>query len=871
MLSSKTLHPLVKGIALATTALIASGVSAQEAPDASEVLEEVVVTGTLIRGLQPVGKQPIAIDEATIMQLGANSTNELLGSIPQVANFFNQRPEQDPRGAVRNSVNRPNLRNLPGINSASGATTSILVNGSRMTSVGVTQSSFDPDFIPTIVMDRVEIITDGGSSLYGADAVGGVINFVTKKEFEGVKVDFGYDVGDDYDGWTASIMAGTKWDGGSGYIALATSDRGEVLNGDRDYAATGIWSDDGSTLTPSDAECINPLGSQTTYRWIESFGVWTDNPLAGAGTVAVGEPCDTDAGSALLPEQDRDWVYAGLVHDFSDSVSLDVKAYYASRDLALSGYPRGATVSDPPPPADGGGAANFEAYIQNNLSFSYGANAAYSNVQDTVSIETIGITPVLNVRLNDDWRLTLTGHYGESDNESTGATVNVAAQTDAIENGLLDPINVAAADAATIETILDYGFANESKQEMFYIQAVVDGSLFSMAAGDVKAAIGTQYTDEDARYRTGDYIGGVRSGAWGSNSREISSVFAEVSIPLLENLDLSLSARYDDYSDFGDTTNPSIGLTFRPIGSLELFANWNESFNAPTVMDPLVPGRIQRYIPFAAGIVPDGGQRDPERRDALLAEGAGGELRPQTAETWSVGFRVEPVDGLKLSATYYSIEFNDLLGQVNPTSAAAVQLNPDKFIFNPTDQQLADFLGEMVNGDDFTFVDAARLGVIVDRRTANTKQAELEGLDFSVSYMHDTSFGLMSYGLAGNYQLDFELGDKGNVVDQLNEDVSDLNMVASVGWQRDNLGASLRVKYSAGFDTGETAPSQSSVDDFVVADLQFGVGLTDALTLSVNVNNVFDEDPPLWRRNSQPAYGFWTLGRVFKISASMTF
>ena len=166
-------------------ALMPGSVVAQEdaAPERL-ALEEVVVTGTLIRGVQPTGSQVIGVDEADIVETGAVTTNELLATVPQVSNFFNQRPEQDPR-ATELTLNRPNLRALPGINSASGATTLVLVDSHRLTPMGVNESSIDPDVIPGIVMQRVDIVPDGGSSLYGADAVGGVINFITLDEFEG--------------------------------------------------------------------------------------------------------------------------------------------------------------------------------------------------------------------------------------------------------------------------------------------------------------------------------------------------------------------------------------------------------------------------------------------------------------------------------------------------------------------------------------------------------------------------------------------------------------------------------------------------------------------------------------------------------------
>ena len=243
--------------AIATMPL--SAVQAQESGE--PVPEEVLVTGTLIRDIEPTGSQLIAIDETAITELGAVTTNELLATIPQVSNFFNDRAEQDPRGADRLQVNRPNLPDLPGINSATGATTLILVDGHRLAPVGADQSSLDPDVVPSIAMRRVEVMTDGGSSLYGADAVGGVINFVTLDEYEGLKVDVGYDTGDEYSSWQASLLAGTEWSGGSGYIALATTDRESVLIEDRDWAAQGQWDELGTTLTPTGTECIEPVGA----------------------------------------------------------------------------------------------------------------------------------------------------------------------------------------------------------------------------------------------------------------------------------------------------------------------------------------------------------------------------------------------------------------------------------------------------------------------------------------------------------------------------------------------------------------------------------------------------------------------------------
>jgi iron complex outermembrane receptor protein len=500
--------------------------------------------------------------------------------------------------------------------------------------------------------------------------------------------------------------------------------------------------------------------------------------------------------------------------------------------------------------------------------------AGYVEAPRVIDIDVWGVTPEFTYELNSDWRLLTTLHYSMSNSKSTGSGVNQTLQNTSIANGSLNPANVAAADPALVASILDQYDVKDTEQEMFYGRVIADGPLFTLPAGEVRVAVGAQYTDQSAELLAGDFTSTDRSGLQtSSNDRDITSVFAEVSVPVVESLTLSLSARYDDYSDFGDTTNPNVGFSWMPVEWLEIFGHWGESFNAPTPIDPLLPGFIRGYFPFAAFIVPDGGQRDPSRLDVLLAEGAGGALQPQTAEIWSLGFNMQPVDGLRINMNYFDIEFNDLLGSVNPQSAVAVQQNPDKFIFNPTQAQVDEFLSQMANGDQYAGLPAGPIGVLVDRRIGNTDQALLEGLDFGIEYSHQTSIGQMSYGLSGTKQLDFVTISNGNASDVLKYDTSDLNLVASLGWAREGMRGNLRVKYSAGFDSNPAtgAANQTSVDDFVVADLHLALDVDDSLTFSVNVENLLDEEPPEWRLNQQPAYGFWTLGRVVKVGVSKTF
>ena len=150
--------------AVASLLSISAPAFAQDTAEGEAVESDaIVVTGTLIRGKAPVGSQLISVDASAIADKAAGSTNELLSLIPQVSNTFNGRFEGDPRGVAAGiSINKPNLRGLPNQNNASGGTTLVLMDGLRLTPVGVNQASIDTDVIPAAVIVGIDAVTDGG-------------------------------------------------------------------------------------------------------------------------------------------------------------------------------------------------------------------------------------------------------------------------------------------------------------------------------------------------------------------------------------------------------------------------------------------------------------------------------------------------------------------------------------------------------------------------------------------------------------------------------------------------------------------------------------------------------------------------------------
>lgn len=891
----------MSGMLLAT--LGASGLHAQESSQNIQ-LEEIVVTGTLIRGTEVTGSQTIGISDVEIGEIGAFTTNEILASVPQVSNYFNSMPEETPRGANAITISRPNLRNMPGFNSASGSVTLLLMDGHRVVPVGVNEASIDADIFLGSVLQSVDIVTDGGSSLYGADAVAGVINFVTKKSFEGVRVDLDYGTADNIDTSSVNLMAGTSWDTGSIYAAVNHSQRDSLLNGDRSWAKMGYFDDVTGEFTPHlENTCADPV--RTVYGWYNfAPGRWSNNPQApGTGAQSAGDPgCDNFSKTSLLPEQERDSVFVSYSQELNDNVDFRVKSYYTKRVNTYSSAPLGsiapAAVDVTVNPADltqdiidrfglPQPDPNANYYYPNGAGFSYGVHPAYKHREREIEIATWGIAPELVIDMRNDWQLRNTLYYGRSYNNNRAPGVNDTLMREYVMSGQLNPLDVAATDSAVINNILNWESEGETIHELFLARVVADGAVMTLPAGDLRMAVGFEVNQDRVRTRSGTGpVNSLSDVDYNRASRDNTAFFGELAIPVLDNLNLSLSVRHDDYSDFGDTTNPQVGFTFTPTDWLKVYGHWGKSFNAPTALDTLAVtnGRFARSPNAAAVANPDVdvfGQYDGQGLVQVILDGSAADLKPQTAETWAIGFDMEPLAGLNISANYYDINFKDILGQLSVPDPTVRRNNPDKFIWNVTAEEWADLLRRIKNPEVFDGVidpnDPNKdLAYIYDRVTTNFSSAKMNGIDFAVSYTHDTHFGTMTYGLAGNYQIDFDLDQAGTMIDQL-EFNPDLNVQGVVGWSRDNIRARVTMKYTDSYKADQ-ANMQRTVDSFLVTDLfvgydfQGGNGITDGLSLRFHIDNVFDEDPPEYRRDySNVAFTGFTFGRMFKVGVTKTF
>src|SRR6185437_457744 len=200
-------------LALITVATLSPGWA--QAPAQGAPVEEVTVTGTSIRGVTPVGANLVTVGQQDIQKQGGQTLDEVLKQVPALSNMG-----QVGQGQHNSTYFSPNIHQLGA--SASGSTL-VIMDGLRFPLGGTSHSQPDPSIIPTIAIQRVEVLADGSSSIYGSDAVAGVINFITRKSYDGLLIQGEGGGANDYVKYNMSALAGKTWEGGGALMAFQHS------------------------------------------------------------------------------------------------------------------------------------------------------------------------------------------------------------------------------------------------------------------------------------------------------------------------------------------------------------------------------------------------------------------------------------------------------------------------------------------------------------------------------------------------------------------------------------------------------------------------------------------------------------------------
>jgi len=869
-------------LACALAGAVAGAVPAQTLlPEGDEaaVLDTVQVTGTLLRGIAPTGTHVVGISREDIRVFGKGSSNELLATMPQVSNLFNALPMTS--AEVGRPTVTPSIRNLSQI----GATTLTLINGQRMAGAGVINSVPDPSVIPAAVIERVEVVLDGGSSIYGSDAVAGVINFITRRRFDGVEVSTRY--GTASGGYWQSdnnLTLGRDWGSGSALLSYSYVEHSNLMARERSYMRSDHSARGGDDFRVRNCAPGNVIVDGVTYAlpgWVAGPGNW----------------CDENDVVDFYPAERRNSWYGALSQRLSERLSFDATAYWSSRSTRRqgrgtrdgTGLRAGGTITSANPYFTAIGAETSQQVL-----FSL-APAAGDTLTSPQRFTSMGIIPALTLDMGADWQLKLSGNFSRTTNMLANRQVNTGAINAALAattvEAALNPYDVIATAPDVLRGILDYAFYGESEQEIRTFRAIADGTVFSLPAGEVKLAFGAEHyrTHIDSVYGPGPL--GLPTLARASGGRHSWSVFSEALVPVLGDgsalgaVDVSLSARYDRYNDVGSTTNPKIGFNWYPLDYLRVRGNWGTSFHAPNLTDTVAAVDTRAQVLGNSPFRQAGSPAADFLRPTILLAGGNPDLQPEEADTWSFGFDWTPagaLDGLSVSMSYYSIKFTNVITIANIFQGAAYYANPSYapyWILNPTlDEALAASAGMWVeNAPDIASLYApgrARPYVLADARRQNLGERRLSGLDFNLGYARALGPGYLSLNLGGTYGLSSK-----NRATATSPQVDELPLssrytaVTSLGYQLNDVRAQLIVRTNDGYTV--SAGSQTRISSFTVADLSFGWdvggdGLLAGTLLSLNLDNVLNRNPPFFNNAEGYANGS-TLGRTVTVGVQKRF
>ncbi len=872
------------------------------AQEAEAPIQRVEVTGSSIKRLASEAALPVTTIKAEeFAQRGMTTLADVMMALPQSASLA-------PSNA--GSGTNINLRGL-GVNR-----TLVLLNGRRLANEAIADGYANLDVIPMSALARVEILRDGASSIYGSDAIGGVVNFITKNSFEGASV-------------TAQYIQPEKKGGGDEQRVTLTFGKGNLAADGWNLYAT-IDGHRRSRLASSDraelssAELLTSIGRAPTLgsggyampaNFTTSANKTAANPLYNAGCAApysiqgAKSTCILDAneyGTALYGNQQLTF-YARGTKRFSDDHSLTVDFVRGQEYILGTKNPTTSLAAN-----------GVSATLPSSSKWYPGASGGVPAVAAlkgeplivTWSVADLGLAITKDVQVNqrlaisDEGRLGSWDYkaglvYGTSarDNYYDSGYVSGPGLIAGLANGSLNPFGLQdATGLAYLKTISADGAKNRTSKSTFAgVDVTASRALTQLAGGALSLAVGADFhrdTTEDTKLDITSIVTYAGSSpSHGEGARNVAALFAELDIPITKELDLNLAVRDDRFSDFGNTINPKASFRYEPMKSLMFRGSANTGFRAPTLFDRYgyrLAGATTTtaskwddpvLCPSATPAVAGSGKPQPGYVASAVCNvalpkqtGSNPDLVPEKSKGFTLGVVVEPAKDLTLSLDYWNIRMTDMLANL---PEQVYFLNPVKYA--PL----------FVRNADGTLN-------YIKNITMNLGGQKAAGVDVSAAYAFPRSAaGLFKVQLDGTYltQFDNQLEKDSEYVSNIgrfglasNGTTSSLPIITfrwkhtlKLQWNRGDFGAQLTQNYNSGYHDQNLVAAQyfRDIEPYKVWNLTGTYNGFKHIQIVAGVTNLLDAKPPV-TNHSGYTFGYLSsaaspIGRAFNLRGTYTF
>jgi len=877
----------MKAMALRARRPLAAAVAVAVSGGALPVLAQdirVDVTGSNIRRVEGEGALPVTvITRDEIERTGAQSVAELLtyissnnsGGALSVTNVI---------GTQSNSVSTASLRGLGGQN------TLVLLNGKRLTSAsgeinGVYGVNLDS--IPFSAIERVEVLKDGASAVYGSDAIGGVINFILRQDFRGAEVTV-------FGGWP------TRGGGGEKYNASGTVGWGDLAKDKFNVFVNAYYQKaepldqnrrDFSDSSVNPDEGLLAISGNTFPGHVTTGGIGTPSfpdcapgifdpridPFLG-GPRCVYDPAAAPGVNAI-PEQDTYSLFASGRWQFNPNWQLYGTAAYTKVDTRYVIQP--APISDQFTWGPNGEfLATFllppsSPYYPTALAQAAGVAGQPLNIRwrnypmglrDTSDENEAwqAVAGLKGTMWNWDFDFDFVYSRNKTNSHPNGGFVRWSEILPLLNSGVVNPFGPQAPDVQAQLDALQFREETFSGESTGYlVEGKATGELFRLPAGSLQAAVGVQAGKQELTQRFHPALqAGDVTGFGGNNlnidaDRDYWAAFAEINIPIVRNLEANLAVRHDDYSDFGSTTNPKVSVRWNPVRQVLLRGSWGTGFVAPTL--------TQAYGANTVGVSNPGLEdplRCPTTQDSSdcvtqfnVLFGGNRNLRPQKSDQWTLGAVFEPLTGVSLSFDWFNLDVEDLFsnGPTPDTIVSNLDLYGSFVTRGPVQPQFPNIPGPITQ---------------IDQRFINIGKVKIRGYDINVKATSPaTAIGRFAFNLDGTYYDKYDVQNTdgtftGVVSNQLGAALSGLTprykQYATVTWTRGPWSTTLGNQYQSSYiDVGTDINDEPRrVSTLSIWDLYVSYTGLKNWKFTLGAQNLFDRNPPFTNQQTTFQVGY---------------
>ncbi|WP_444883850.1 TonB-dependent receptor plug domain-containing protein [Microbulbifer sp. PSTR4-B] len=864
-------------VAIAALGTIASsGVFAQESIPGPEV-EEVVVTGSRIARDPLSTTGPITlVDSEAIQRSGVGTIDELLNQLPSMGTTGINANDNNGGGGL----SFVDLRNL------GSARTLVLVNGRRFvsSSSGVS-SAVDMNNIPVDMIDRIEVLTDGASAVYGSDAVAGVINVVMKDSFDGVRVNAragATEAGGGENG-ELSITFGKEFDRGQFIGNLNHSKRDEITYKDRDWAGLTSASSVTGTIVTSygdkyytiddNAEKIGDYTSYDIgqYMWLSgamertslsgsgSFSLTDSIELYGEGSYTVkttnqqlaAQPLSTGGGLALTTDDLPSEIQSQLKQIWQDD-NEDYEELLAAYEAAHAEWTANPVGSEPLEP------------WANGVSSFYLRPVATGTRDSEQKTETYRFLAGARGDLTNGWGWDTFLSYGKNEGENTMANSISKTKLQEILDGTSgideEDIQFFGGISDEVANYIGYIDREDNEYEMLNFGASLTGDIeaIQFQGGALGFASGVEYRKESGEFnpseetQSGDTFGNKQEATSGDFA--VTEVFAEFNLPILsgakyaDELSVDAAIRYSDYDTFGGQATYKVGAVYAPTENLRFRSSISTAFRAPGIYE-LYSGTAQSYPSLTDPCATNkdvnskgrGANCDSQNVSDTLVQaskqipvniGGNADLQPEESTSFTAGVVWTPAftEDLSITLDYFNIKVEDAI------QSPDLQQILDDCYRNEGKEAACNYITRL-NNNEIIDINGAKM---------NVGEINTSGIDIDVVQNFHYDAGKLALRAQATHLLEYEEHNTqtGSTTDYLDYigttggTYTKWRGLASATWYADNWDFGADIQY-----IGDGHSEELDMPSHTYLNLKAGWDVSEAMRLTAGIDNVTDREP----------------------------